>query len=71
MLKCEIDGMGATRRQINGEPMEDTDMSTKWTDWIIPTAVCVAYPAIIPLTLLGVLMLSVTCVMKTTPGDEI
>ena len=59
------------KRQINGEPTEDTDMKTKWTDWIIPTTVCVAFPAIIPLALLGVLMLSVTSAMKTTPGDEI
>jgi len=46
-------------------------MNTNWTDWIIPTAVCVAFPAIIPLTLLGVLMLSVTSAMKAAPGDEI
>ena len=46
-------------------------MKTKWTDWILPAAVCIAFPAIIPLMLLGVLALSVTSAMKTTPGDEI
>ena len=71
MLKCGIDGMGATRKQINGEPMENIDMKTKWTDWMIPAAVCIAFPAIVPLTLLGVLVLSINSAMKTTPGDEI
>lgn len=45
-------------------------MKTTWTDWITPTAVCIVFPVIIPLTLMGVLMLSVTSAMATTPGDE-
>ena len=45
-------------------------MKTTWTDWIIPAAVCIVFPVIIPVTLLGVLMLSVTSAMATTPGDE-
>tara|TARA_B100001059_G_scaffold204512_1_gene213850 strand:- start:382 stop:597 length:216 start_codon:yes stop_codon:yes gene_type:complete len=71
MLKCGIDGTGATRKQINGKPMEDTDMRTRWTDWIFATAVCIVFPVLIPITLLGVLILAVTSAMKTTPGDEI
>ena len=71
MVKCGIDGTGATRKQINGKPMEGTDMKTDWTDWIFATAVCIVFPILIPITLLGVLILAVTSAMKTTPGDEI
>ena len=71
MLKCGIDGMGATRKQINGEPMEDIDMKTNWTDWIIPTLACAVFPVLIPLALLLVVAVSVSAAMKTTPGDEI
>jgi len=63
--------MGATRKQINGEPMEDIDMKTKWTDWIIPAAVCIAFPAIVPLALLLVITVSVSAVMKTVPSEEL
>ena len=63
--------MGATRRQINGEPMEDIDMKTKWTDWIIPAAVCVAFPVVIPMALLLVVVVSVSAAMKHTPSEEL
>ena len=63
--------MGATRRQINGEPMEDIDMKTRWTDWIIPTLACAVFPVLIPLALLLVGVVSVSAAMHTTPGDEI
>lgn len=71
MLNCGISGTGATRRQIDGEPMEDIDMKTKWTEWIIPTAACMVFPVLIPLALLLVVAVSVSAAMKTTPGDEI
>ena len=53
------------------ESIEGSDMNTNWTDWIIPTVVCAIFPVVIPMMLMGVLMLSVTSAMKTTPGDEI